>query len=706
MDRIALVVADEEEGPKGLRTALATSAINAVVAADALGAMLALGRARFGVVVVLKRMKSSSLNDLCRVARLRHPGIPIHISRAALAGEAPVDAGVMLFAGDVASDVAVEIDAAFEGSAQWEASTAPMVLANDTVSDPAAPALLEGELGDGVGATVLMSIWAQELTGCLRVDRGPAGGDLYFLTGEPVAAEALLGGEANVRERVMATVDGQEGAYAFYPDSTFVGHRPLTRVNPFGLMLEARRRRMPPASILDAHARIDHKYVHPGVGLDRAAQRILPFTRGVDVSTIMNGTNTAREVFAAAGLDVLMGTLVLLTLEDARLVSLALKPEAVKSEVILGKLITAVSTIVPDVQSLSFDDEVGFDSDAFDATLDDNEQPREPTGSAMRYEILERIGGGGMAEVFLARAVSTEGLFEKRVALKRILPELSRNPQFVAMFLEEARVAARVSHPNVVQMFDLGCAGNDYYIVMEYVAGVDLQTLLEHAKSGGMWMPFEIAARIVSDISAGLHAAHSYVDASGQTAPIIHRDVSPQNVLLSGDGHVKLTDFGIAKPADSRLQTETGGWKGKRSYLSPEYLNGAAADARSDVFVTGIILYMCIGLAHPFSRVNAADTVNALLNADFVPLSSLRPDVPEALAAIVARALTREPDHRYQSARALQLALDSFAASTGRAAFAPQVAGWAHDVMAAQPLPQRDAQVLGPTRIVLHGIKA
>lgn len=292
-----------------------------------------------------------------------------------------------------------------------------------------------------------------------------------------------------------------------------------------------------------------------------------------------------------------------------------------------------------------------------------------------RYELLGQLGTGGMAEVFLARQKGLEG-FEKRVVVKRLLSHLARDAQFVSMFLQEARLAARISHQNVVQVFDLGRAGDDHFIVMEYVHGWDLSTLARAHASGGLTMPAEIAARLVADIAAGLAAAHGHVDEAGRPLPIVHRDVSPHNVLVATTGHVKLADFGLAKAGESSEgMTRTGQLKGKIIYMAPEQIHGAAEPA-SDVWAAGLILYLLLTNIHPLRRESDVKSLNAALNQPIADVRDERADVPAELAAVVARALERDRLRRFRNGAALRDALLAFLALPGRAVSTEELAAY------------------------------
>jgi eukaryotic-like serine/threonine-protein kinase len=290
------------------------------------------------------------------------------------------------------------------------------------------------------------------------------------------------------------------------------------------------------------------------------------------------------------------------------------------------------------------------------------------------YEIERRLGVGGMAEVLLARQVGPEG-FHKQVAIKRILPQFVSDPAFVELFLREARTAASISHANVVQIYDLRRSGSDFVIVMEYVPGWNLDDVLKAAARVDARVPVEIACRMISDVCAGLHAAHTACDEGGAPLGIVHRDVSPHNVLLARSGAVKLTDFGLAK-ATHGSSTQTDGFKGKLLYVAPERLKGHDSDPRSDVYAAGLILHLCLTGAHPLQGDSHHDTIDMVLNAVVAPPSSLRAGVPPELDAIVARAVARRVEDRYPTAQAMQLALEGLLARLGRTTTSVDVAAW------------------------------
>jgi serine/threonine protein kinase len=206
-----------------------------------------------------------------------------------------------------------------------------------------------------------------------------------------------------------------------------------------------------------------------------------------------------------------------------------------------------------------------------------------------RYQLIKRLAIGGMAEIFLARVVGLEG-FEKRVVLKSILAQHATDEEWVQMFLEEARLAATLQHPNIAQVFDVGRDRNVHFFTMEYVRGADVRRIMKAAERRG-GVPLEVAVAIVIGAAAGLHYAHDKTDDAGRPLGIVHRDVSPANVLVSEDGAVKVVDFGIAKAALRRAATRTGTIKGKAGWISPEQCRGDRLDRRSDIFALGILLY-------------------------------------------------------------------------------------------------------------------
>ena len=283
-----------------------------------------------------------------------------------------------------------------------------------------------------------------------------------------------------------------------------------------------------------------------------------------------------------------------------------------------------------------------------------------------RYEALFRIASGGMAEVFAAR-VRGEGGFEKLVAVKRMLPHLAEDPQFVRMFLDEARVAANLSSANVVQTLDIGRTDEGaLYIVMELVLGLSLSELLPLAFKRGGHLPIAVCVETLAQAAMGLHDAHEARTAAGELLGLVHRDVSPQNVLIGLDGRVRLTDFGIARVTEARLvHTQHGTVKGKFAYFSPEQSRGAELDRRSDVFALGIVAWEMLSGRRLFVRESPTTTVDAVRSADIPRLELLRPEIPPVLGGVVHRALDRRIDSRWETARVFSEAMRESLGSAG-----------------------------------------
>ena len=271
------------------------------------------------------------------------------------------------------------------------------------------------------------------------------------------------------------------------------------------------------------------------------------------------------------------------------------------------------------------------------------------------YQLLERIAAGGMAEVFLAHKAGPEG-WQKRVALKRILPHLSHQPDFVTRFLDEAQLAARLCHANVVQVYDFGVDGDVYYLAMEYVDGEPLEALIRRAAELAQPPSLSEAVTLLLGACAGLHHVHEQ--------GIIHRDVTPSNLLLSWDGVVKLTDFGIAKLEARATQTQTGALNGKIAYMSPEQALAQPLDRRTDIYSLGVCAWELLTLGRLRSAPNELALLESVQNDKVPRVSTLRP-IPAALESVLARALARSPDERFATARAFGEALAGWLARTG-----------------------------------------
>ena len=276
-----------------------------------------------------------------------------------------------------------------------------------------------------------------------------------------------------------------------------------------------------------------------------------------------------------------------------------------------------------------------------------------------KYLLLERINIGGMAEVFKAKSFGVEG-FEKMLAIKRILPNIAEDEEFITMFIDEAKIAVQLNHANIAQIYDLGKIDISYFIALEFINGKDLRTIWDRHKKRGLLMPIPMSVYIMSRACEGLDYAHRKKDAGGRDLNIVHRDVSPQNVLISFEGEVKVIDFGIAKAANKASKTQAGILKGKFGYMSPEQVRGLPLDRRSDIFSAGIILYELLTGERLFVGESDFSTLEKVRNVEILPPSTYNRKIPDALEKIVLRALSKDPDDRYQSSYDMQEELQRF----------------------------------------------
>ncbi|MCA9604498.1 MAG: serine/threonine protein kinase [Myxococcales bacterium] len=264
--------------------------------------------------------------------------------------------------------------------------------------------------------------------------------------------------------------------------------------------------------------------------------------------------------------------------------------------------------------------------------------------------MIDRLEAGGMAEVFRGEALSVQG-FKKQVAIKRVLPHLAQNKSFISMFLDEARLGARLSHANIVTVFDIGAADNTYFIVMEFIDGCNLKAIIEHYRQMGRRLGVKETIYIGMETCRGLSYAHEIIDDDGDEIGIVHRDISPPNILLSKRGEIKVTDFGLAKATTQLEKTDPGVVKGKFSYLAPEAAKGEEVDARADIFALGIVLWEMLAGRRLFLGETDYQTVKLVQQANVPSLSRLNPEVDEELEAVLGKALTTDPRDRYESAR-------------------------------------------------------
>ena len=263
-----------------------------------------------------------------------------------------------------------------------------------------------------------------------------------------------------------------------------------------------------------------------------------------------------------------------------------------------------------------------------------------------KYEKIRRLAQGGMGEVFLARQT---GVLDRLAILKALRGDLAKEKEFVEQFLDEARVAATLNHPNIVAIYDVGDWYGTYYIAMEYIAGEDLSKLWYAAAKAGVGLPFQVSVRIVMEAAMGLDHAHRAKDVRGSPLNIVHRDISPQNIMVRADGVTKLVDFGIAKAANKSSRTQAGMVKGKLQYMSPEQVRGEALDGRSDQFSLGIVIWeMCTG-RRLFKADTEINTLQKILQNPIPKPSQHVPGFPPELEAIVLRMLERDPARRYNN---------------------------------------------------------
>lgn len=308
-----------------------------------------------------------------------------------------------------------------------------------------------------------------------------------------------------------------------------------------------------------------------------------------------------------------------------------------------------------------------------------------------RYELIAEIASGGMATVYLARLTGVGG-FQRFFAIKRLHPHLAGEKEFVEMFLDEARLAAGIHHPNVVPILEVGASPNGYYLVMEYIEGETLARLLARAAARSSRLPAPVAMRSGVDMLHGLHAAHELRDETGQLIGLVHRDVSPQNVLVGSDGITRITDFGVARAASRLTATRVGQLKGKLAYMAPEQAAGVEAlDRRADVFACGIVLWESLAQKRLFKAENEAATLSRVMNEPIPSLAQTAPQVPAAIARVVMKALEREPDRRFGTCAEFADALEAAGEGASCLASPRDMQGYMNEVLGEEIQQQREA---------------
>jgi serine/threonine-protein kinase len=307
--------------------------------------------------------------------------------------------------------------------------------------------------------------------------------------------------------------------------------------------------------------------------------------------------------------------------------------------------------------------------------LEPTQTRQVPSESSGRYRVVGPLSKGGMAELWLALQVGVQG-FSRVVALKRVLPSHQEDSQFLEMFLDEARLAARLDHPHIVRIYELGQDGDSYFLAMEFLPGEDLRQLHDVIAAGNLRVTPELAAHLVSRAADALHFAHELTDETGAPLHLVHRDVSPSNVIVTYDGQVKVVDFGIAKAKGNAFHTGANVMKGKLGYLAPEQFTGAPVDRRTDVFGLGILLWELLTNTRLFVRDSAAATMAAASVGEVPALAGFREDVSPELEAIVQHALAHEPAQRFQTAGEMRDALEHYLRTEALPPSTRDVAEW------------------------------
>lgn len=315
-----------------------------------------------------------------------------------------------------------------------------------------------------------------------------------------------------------------------------------------------------------------------------------------------------------------------------------------------------------------------------------------------RYEVVERLAAGGMGEVFVGRMAGPGG-FIKPIAIKRIHPHLAQAESFIHMLHDEAKVTASIRHPNIVATLDLGFDGHNHFVVLDYVSGESISRVIRQCKREGAYVPPWLVAWVGAETASALHAAHEARSLSGEPLEIIHRDISPGNVMLSDDGHVMLFDFGVAKARQRLHETTAGELKGKLAYMPPETFRGVSVSRTNDIFALGVVLYEMLAGSNPFAKGSDVETITAVATGHVPPLRSVRPDVPPGLEQIIMAAMAPAKESRYLTAADLERDLRAWARHENQPHDASSVASWLSGVMASRLMLRRAllARVAHPT---------
>ena len=316
-----------------------------------------------------------------------------------------------------------------------------------------------------------------------------------------------------------------------------------------------------------------------------------------------------------------------------------------------------------------------------------------------KYYLLDRISVGGMAEVFKAKAFGVEG-FERLIAVKRILPSIAEDEEFITMFIDEAKIAVQLQHANIAQIFDLGKVGDSYFIALEYVHGRDIRSIVDKLRKQKTLLPIPMAIYVIMKVCEGLDYAHNKKDPAGRELNLVHRDVSPQNILISYDGEVKIIDFGIAKAAGKAGKTQAGILKGKFGYMSPEQVRGLPLDRRSDIFAVGICLWELLTGERLFVGESDFSTLEKVRNVEIIPPSNYNADISPELEKIVLKTLSKEVEDRYQSAMDLHDDLQRWMYESGSFFARKELAEYMNEVFSEEIA--REARALGDSAGILR----